>query len=525
MKKQILLLAIVLAMSLAAVPLSAAAVNPPVITASYSNSVITYSGTGFTPGSYIVRLLDGSSLQTIADVTVSSSGDFTATDNITLTGSSYTVYVNNRNGNLVATGTLTYVPSGGYVPVETPPPTTIPGSGGAVAVAVPVTVNDSTGEVTVILDKQTTEALIADAIAQTETEGTAAAPIVTLDLSGIKEATAAVLHVEAAQAFSENGIAVTVKLPAGSITLAAETLAALAALTDAGETPVTVKAAVVEQKDLKGMQGAQVKAYETVVSIDLFVGDEKIDMPITISLPYTLKLNENPAAVRVWYMDGNGDLTDLNGVYDRNTDMIIFTVHHQSYYVTGYEPVTLWANTFHDIAGGAWYYDAVAYANYYGLFDGYGGGIFAPEDRMTRAMFVAVLWKLEGARAPSGSGKFVDVVPGAWYHSPVQWAAENGIVNGVGDGKYAPDRAITRQEMALMLMNYANFKSYDMIENRSLPNFIDYNQIDLWAETAVRKLSEAGVLNGSDNEFMPKQDASRAEVAQMFKNFLRFVVN
>ncbi|WP_372632308.1 S-layer homology domain-containing protein [Cohnella sp.] len=513
MKKTILLLAIILSMCFAAVPLSLAAVNSPTITASYSNSVITYKGTGFAPGSYIIRLLDGSSLKTITDVTVSSGGSFTATDNITLTGSSYTVYVNDRNGDLAATGTLTYVPSSGGSEGGTTPPTTVPDSGGRSPAAFPVTVNDSTGEVSVVLDKQAMEALIADADSA-----------VSLDLSGIKEVTTAVLSVEAVQALSKNGIALAVKFPVGSIALSLETLASLGAVTKVGGT-VTIKAAIVDKKDLKGMQTAQVKAYGTVVNIELFVGDKKIDVPIMVSLPYTLKPNENPVAVRAWYLDDNGNLTDLNGVYDRNTGLITFAVNHQSYFVVGYEPVTLWANPFKDIAKGAWYYDAVAYANYYGLFAGYGGGMFAPEDRMTRAMFVTVLWKLEGAHAPSGSGKFVDVVPGAWYHAPAQWAAENGIVSGVSDGKYAPERAITRQEMALMLMNYANFKSYDLIENRSLPNFVDDNQIDSWAETAVRKLSAAGVLNGSNNGFMPQRDASRAEVAQMFKNFLRFVVN
>jgi len=513
MKKTILLLAIILSMCLAAVPLSLAAVNPPTVTASYSNSVITYKGTGFTPGSYIVRLLDGSSLKTMTDVTVSSDGSFTAADKITLTGSSYTVYVNDRDGGLAATGTLTYVPPGGGSGGGTTPPATIPDSGSGSSAAFPVTVNDITGEVSVVLDEQAIEALIADA------EST-----VTLDLSGTKEVTAAVLSMEAVQALSKNGIALAVKFPVGSITLSLETLASLAAVTKVGET-VALKAAFVEQKDLKGMQRAQVKGYGTVVNIDVFVGGKKIDVPITVSLPYTLKPNENPAAVRAWHLSDDGNLTDLNGVYDRNTGLITFAVNHQSYFVAGYEPATLWANPFKDIAKGAWYYDAVAYANYYDLFAGYGGGMFAPEDRMTRAMFVTVLWKLEGAQAPSGSGKFIDVVPGAWYYAPAQWAAENGIVSGVSDGKYAPNRAITRQEMALMLMNYANFKSYDLIENRSLPNFVDYNQIDTWAETAVRKLSEAGVLNGSNNGFMPQRDASRAEVAQMFKNFLRFVAN
>jgi hypothetical protein len=139
-------------------------------------------------------------------------------------------------------------------------------------------------------------------------------------------------------------------------------------------------------------------------------------------------------------------------------------------------------------------------------------------------MFVTVLHKLEGGPAPDGSGRFTDVALTAWYHDPVQWAAENGIVSGVGGGRYDPDRPITRQEMATMLMNYANFKGYDIPQNRPLLPLTDLNQIDMWAETPSLRLIEAGVLNGSNNEFRPKDTATRAEVAQMFKNFLRFVL-
>ena len=111
---------------------------------------------------------------------------------------------------------------------------------------------------------------------------------------------------------------------------------------------------------------------------------------------------------------------------------------------------------------------------------------------------------------------------GAWYHGAVTWAAESGIVNGIDIGVYAPGRAITRQEMAVMLLNYANYKGYGVPQYRIVPAFADYHQIDDWAEGATRALAEVGVINGSNNEFMPKKNATRAEVAQLFSNFMRF---
>ena len=104
------------------------------------------------------------------------------------------------------------------------------------------------------------------------------------------------------------------------------------------------------------------------------------------------------------------------------------------------------------------------------------------------------------------------------------WAAESGIVQGVDIGVFAPERNISRQEMAVMLSNYAAFKGIEIPAHRVMPNFADLGDIASWALAASSALAEAGVLSGSDNRFNPQDNATRAEVAQMFKNFLRFVV-
>jgi hypothetical protein len=98
------------------------------------------------------------------------------------------------------------------------------------------------------------------------------------------------------------------------------------------------------------------------------------------------------------------------------------------------------------------------------------------------------------------------------------------MVSGVGGGLFAPERAISRQEMAVMLMNYANFKGFEMPKNREALNFADADSFASWARNAILEMTEAGVINGSNGMFMPHRDATRAEVAQMFRNFLRFVV-
>ena len=119
---------------------------------------------------------------------------------------------------------------------------------------------------------------------------------------------------------------------------------------------------------------------------------------------------------------------------------------------------------------------------------------------------------------------FGDVAVDSWYHDAVQWAAENSIVYGIGNSLFAPEKAISRQEMAVMLYRYAEAKGYEIPKNRDMPDFADLEQIDIWAETAAQKLSEAVILSGDGVNFKPKDTATRAEVAQMFKNFMQIIL-
>ena len=393
---------------------------------------------------------------------------------------------------------------------------TIPGDGGEVTVDVPVKIDKDTGEVLLKLDADIMETLIADA--QEHGRG------ITFDLSGVAEAKAAVLDVDTAKMISEAGDSLTIKFPGSEVNFDTDALTLLAHASDLGSTPITVKAEIVPMEELEGMQAAQTFGYDTVISIEVFVGDAKLDVPLTISLPYELKAGEDPAAVCAWYMNDDGDLTRLSGVYDAEAGVITFTVGHQSCFVVGYDPVVLWKNIFSDISGNAWYYDAVAYANYYSLFNGDDLGNFLPTGAMSRAMFATVLWNMEGRPAPEGTKGFTDVPKGVWFYDAVLWAAESGIVSGSGNEKFEPQRAIARQEMVVLLHSYASFKDYNIPKNRELPQFSDHGQIGSWAKDAANAMADAGVINGNNGKFNPTDSATRAEVATLFKNFMRFIV-
>ncbi len=170
---------------------------------------------------------------------------------------------------------------------------------------------------------------------------------------------------------------------------------------------------------------------------------------------------------------------------------------------------------FYDVPQGAWYYDAVDYTWQNGIFNGQTGGSFAPENDITRAMFVQVLCNLSGA-APSKKDQcpFTDVPKNAWYYAAVCWAKKSGVVEGTSAMEFSPDRAITRQEMCVILYGYARLTGAPPKD--AAPDFSDADEIAKWAKTAVGACQNAGWIGGvGGGKFAPLMTASRAQAAQI----------
>ena len=138
---------------------------------------------------------------------------------------------------------------------------------------------------------------------------------------------------------------------------------------------------------------------------------------------------------------------------------------------------------FSDVRPGGWYYSAVKYAVSKGLFSGTSASTFAPDAPMTRGMFVRVLANKAGIDTSQYAGSsFSDVEAGIWYAGPVEWAAENNIVAGIGGGKFAPNRNVTREQMAVILYNYARYTGCDLMSRAgALVRFSDYGKISSYA--------------------------------------------
>ncbi len=179
-----------------------------------------------------------------------------------------------------------------------------------------------------------------------------------------------------------------------------------------------------------------------------------------------------------------------------------------------------WENPFTDVKPDAWYYDAVEYVNTEGLFSGTSETTFSPGKAMTRGMFVTVLGKFAEVNPNAyESGSFSDVAIRDYYAPYVEWAAEKGIVGGIGGGKFAPGSSITREQMALMLYKYAKTVGADTsVDADQLLSFPDWMSTSEYAQQAMAWAVTHGVLGGSDGKLLPQGTATRAQTAQIFYN-------
>ena len=174
---------------------------------------------------------------------------------------------------------------------------------------------------------------------------------------------------------------------------------------------------------------------------------------------------------------------------------------------------------FTDVKSNDWYYQSVQYAYDNGLFSGVSHDSFGPGDSMDRSMLATVLYSLDGKPA-AGKNGFSDVADGAWYADAVTWAAEHGIVSGVSDSAFAPNGAITREQLAVMLYRYAQYKGYDVSKTADLSGYADQGSISAWAAQAVQWACGSGLMTGrSANSLAPAGTLTRAEAATMLKAF------
>ena len=188
------------------------------------------------------------------------------------------------------------------------------------------------------------------------------------------------------------------------------------------------------------------------------------------------------------------------------------------------------ADDFTDVSRSDWYYQFVDYVTSKGYFNGVADKTFAPADNMTRAMFVTVLFRFHGAKGDRSQSAFTDVAPGEWYTDAINWAAANRIVDGVGNGKFAPNDPITRAQMCTMIERYLDLyrKAWKVTlpESGSLSVMVDESAIPAYALAAVKQCQRHGLVNGfEDGTFRPNDLSTRAQVAAVIYRMSYLVQN
>ena len=245
---------------------------------------------------------------------------------------------------------------------------------------------------------------------------------------------------------------------------------------------------------------------------------------ISVRLPYTPAKGEQAGNLYAVYVDNAGKVEWITrSSYDASQKAVVFETGHFSVYGVGYKT---FVPAFTDITG-HWAADNILFVASRGLLSGTSDTTFSPNSGMTRGMFVTALGRLAGINPDSyKTGKFTDVKANAYYAPYVNWAAQTGIVEGVTATTFAPDTNINREQMAVIMKNYAAKLGYDLPQTLKAVTFADNTQISSWAKDAVKSMQQAGILTGKNgNKFDPKGIATRAEVATVLRRFVEIVID
>lgn len=308
--------------------------------------------------------------------------------------------------------------------------------------------------------------------------------------------------------------ALQVQFAAGTVTLDSDALAALDLHKDVAVSLTGASLTAAQQRAL-GTQAATATLANVSVTVDgaaasYPAGSVRASVPVRAA-----------DALTAWSLADDGTISAAGGAWDAQQQTYAFDV------ISGVTAIARFPFT--DVPAGSWYYGAAAYAYNNGLFAGTTDTTFAPDMTMTRAMLVSVLWRLAGEPAPKGANTFDDVPDGAWYTDAVTWAAENGVVAGIGNGRFDPSGAVTREQTAVILFNYAQSKGYDVSARADLSAFPDAGSVSGWAQEALAWANASGLISGAvrgtQTILDPQGSASRAQVAMILMGYVEHVVN
>ena len=316
--------------------------------------------------------------------------------------------------------------------------------------------------------------------------------------------------------------------------------------TDEGNTKVTIDTIFESDTTLtakwnrrSGGGGSSSSSYDGYVSVDdskngdVSISDSRADEGDTITI--TTKPDKGYVVDKVVVEDEDGDKLDVTEKSDNkytfempNGDVTVTVTFKEDTSSDEDEEETKDEETtdetalgFLDVSRNDWFYSAVEYVVNHDVMSGVSDSSFAPNATLTRGMLVQTLYNLEDRPDNNGINIFTDVTTDAWYTDAVIWANNENIVSGMGEGIFAPNAEITREQMALMLYNYAQYKGYDVSASAELSAFTDGADVSSWASHAVQWAVAEGLMSGMGNGTLaPQGTATRAEVSSIMMRFM-----
>lgn len=243
-----------------------------------------------------------------------------------------------------------------------------------------------------------------------------------------------------------------------------------------------------------------------------------------ITIPYTLGKNEASSYLCGVYLDVKGKVTRMEGsAYDANEGAVLISTGYLSVFGVGY---TAPSTKFTDI-NNHWGKESIGYMVDRGLLSGTSETIFAPNTAMTREMLVTALGRLAGVDTKSYTeSSFTDVKADSTFCPYIEWAYKKGIVHGIGNQQFAPDRVITREEIAVIFANYAKATGYKLPVTREATAYVDASSIGSAYKVAVTAMQQASIMMGdSGNKFKPKSNATRAEISAMLHRYIKLTID
>ncbi|CAI6037206.1 choice-of-anchor I family protein [Cohnella sp. JJ-181] len=415
------------------------------------------------------------------------------------------------DGYAKAEAVATVTSSGGpYVPPASPSPTPTPSPA-------PSGQTETYGDVTVNVNGSAAVIKLSG-----EAAGDASKAVVELPAEAVAKLTSGALK------------KLTVETGAASLSFDADAIAAIGAAAGAGALKLDIRKLSAADAAAGLPAGARddllaAVGDRPVIDLQLTAGGKSVHDfgggRVKIALPYAKPAGEDASGIVVRYIADDGRIVTLpGGVYDAASGTLRFAVAHFSLYGIGYE-----ARTFSDTAGSFAVGD-IAYLAARGILDGVGQNAFAPKRNVTRADLAVMLARIADADLTAYQGKptgFADVNGGDYFAGAVAWAADDGIVTGTGDGRFQPRAALTRADLAVMLVKFAAAQGIALPSGQPSAAFADAAAIPAYATQAVEAVQRAGIASGrpsaggSGLAFAPKATATREELAKMLAAFVK----